>query len=172
MSAASVIKIDSPAALAEGAPARRLVYMVLLLAVKDRAAEVQFEPSPPDREWKLRYKVGGAWYEMAPVPLQAPISQEVRRLAGLGLLRRLLTYLGRLATGGVPAREKRLRLLVAGHAVDLGVTVEPARVGGGGWAEAVALRLPEGELPSEEARRILTDYVQSLPPTESSDSEA
>jgi type IV pilus assembly protein PilB len=162
----SVIEIESQGALSSGPPVRRLVYMVLLLAVKDRATEVLFEPSPPDREWKVRYNVGRAWHEMVPVPLWVPISREIRRLAGLGLARRLLIRVGRLVTGSSPVQESRVRLLVAGRAVDLGVSVEPPTLGGAGTAEAVALRLPDGELPCEEARRILTEYLQSRPATD------
>jgi type IV pilus assembly protein PilB len=172
MSDTSVIEIDGQAALAGGPPVRRLVYMVLLLAVKDRATEVRFEPSPPDREWKLRYHVDRVWYEMVPVPLRVPISREVGRLAGLGLARRLRSSLARLVTGSRPAQETRVRLRVAGRAVDLGVTIGPAEVGGAGRADAVAVRLPEGDLPSEEARRILTEYTQSRPATESWPDEA
>jgi hypothetical protein len=160
MGGSVVIELASHAATSAGAPVRKLVYMVLLLAIKDRAAEVQFEPSPSDGVWKLRYRIGGAWYEMAPVPLRVPISREIRRLAGLGLPLRLRTLL-RSLTRDAGEREARVRLLVAGQAVYVGFTFEPAGVGGASRTEVVALRLPEGELPSEEARQILMEYLRS-----------
>jgi type IV pilus assembly protein PilB len=168
MSDTPVITINDHAALLCAAPVRRLVYMVLLLAVKDRATEVQFEPCPPDGEWRLRYNIDDNWYEMVPVPLYVPISRELHRLAGLGLARRLAGYVGRLVRGGRAAQERRVRLLIAGHAVDLRVTFEPVRDGDPGREEAVALHLAAGELPFGDAHRILTEYLQSPRPTESS----
>ena len=43
-----------------------VVALVLLLAVKDRAAEVRFEPK--GEEYCLRYLVEGNYYEMVPPP--------------------------------------------------------------------------------------------------------
>lgn len=124
MGSNAVIEIDSHAALSASAPVRKLVYMVVLLAIKDRATEVQFEPSSLEGVWKIRCMIDGAWYEMVPVPLQLPISQEIRRLAKLGLTHRLWTLLRRFTRGAVEP-EVRVRLLVAGRAVDLGITFEP-----------------------------------------------
>src|SRR5438105_301035 len=104
MSGAS-IKIDSHSALSGSVRVRQLVYLVLLRAIKDRATEVHFEPSAPDGEWKLRYHVAHAWYELVPVPLHVPISKEIRKLAGLGLARSLWAYLRRLVTSRGAAQE-------------------------------------------------------------------
>lgn len=47
-------------------PVRKLWAMVLMLALKDKASEVRYEP------WRnkdtLRYRVGGVYYEMIPPP--------------------------------------------------------------------------------------------------------
>jgi type IV pilus assembly protein PilB len=37
-------------------------------AIKERASDIHFEPF--EREFKIRYRVDGALYEMAPPPVQ------------------------------------------------------------------------------------------------------
>jgi hypothetical protein len=162
--------ISSGADLRDATSARRLVWMVLLLAIKDRATELQFKPSPSNYEWKLRCKLDGIWRELVPVPLQVPISQEIRKLSGLSLSHRLVRFLVRLARGSGAVREEHFRLLVAGHTVDLAMTIEPARLAEAVGAKIVALRLPE-VLPSDEACRVLNEILESesswSPPTQS-----
>jgi type IV pilus assembly protein PilB len=52
--------------MANQAPVIRFVNLVLLQAVKDRASDIHFEPF--ENEFKIRYRVDGALYEMARRP--------------------------------------------------------------------------------------------------------
>jgi len=51
---------------AGSAPVIRYVNLVLYSAVKERASDIHFEPF--EKEFKIRYRVDGALYEMAPPP--------------------------------------------------------------------------------------------------------
>src|SRR5205085_342126 len=96
MSSYAVVEIGGSQAVDHQVPARKLVYLMLLLAVADQATEVQLEPSLTDEGWNVRYLVGGICYEMVPVPLEIPISRTIRRMARLGrtdgLLRRFVPW--------------------------------------------------------------------------------
>ena len=61
--------------MAEAAPVRKLLNMVLLLAIKDKASDIHFEPF--EEEYKMRYRVDGVLYELVPPPrhLAPAISQ-------------------------------------------------------------------------------------------------
>src|SRR5438874_2223185 len=48
-------------------PARKLLQMVFLLSVKDRATEIHLEPQQD--AFRMTYKVGGTYYDMVPPPL-------------------------------------------------------------------------------------------------------
>ena len=52
------------AALADSAPVRKLLNMVLLLAIKDHASDIHFEPF--EDEFRIRIKADGVLYEMVP----------------------------------------------------------------------------------------------------------
>ena len=54
------------AGLANEAPIVRFVNLVLFQAVKDRASDIHFEPF--ETEFRIRYRVDGALYEMSPPP--------------------------------------------------------------------------------------------------------
>ena len=56
---------------ANAAPIIRYVDLVLLQAMKERASDIHFEPFEDD--FKIRYRVDGALYEMAP-----PVESEYR----------------------------------------------------------------------------------------------
>src|SRR5258708_4072952 len=52
--------------MADAAPIRKLLNMVLLLAIKDQASDIHFEPF--EDEFKIRVKADGVLYEMVPPP--------------------------------------------------------------------------------------------------------
>src|ERR1017187_407345 len=52
--------------LASQAPIVRFVNLILFQAIQDRASDIHFEPF--EDEFKIRYRVDGALYEMAPPP--------------------------------------------------------------------------------------------------------
>jgi type IV pilus assembly protein PilB len=165
----SVIDLNNRETIARALSVRRLVYLVLLLAIRDRATDVEFEPSPPDGLWKIRYRVDGVWYEMVPVPLHVPVSQEIQRLAGMHFGRHPLTYLGQVVTtiaGRVMCRAGYIRLHVGGQAIDIAVTIQPTRARDARGRELAVLCLPKGPLPTAVARRLLLDYLREQPPRE------
>jgi hypothetical protein len=136
MSTIPVIDIANADAVAAQLPVRRLVSLVLLLAVKDRATEVRFEPSVADGEWKLRYEIDGRWYDMAPVPLDVPISREIRRLG-----------------------ERTIRWAISGQAVE--ITVLLSRAGRDSrQPETAVLRLPHPTGAADQAGRVLGEYLE------------
>ena len=54
------------ASLANETPIVKFVNLVLEQAIKDRASDIHFEPF--EEEFKIRYRVDGALYEMSPPP--------------------------------------------------------------------------------------------------------
>jgi type IV pilus assembly protein PilB len=146
-----VIEIGQADTVAGQAPVRRLLSIVLLLALKDRATEVRFEPSESDGEWKLRYEVADHWYEMVPVPLDVPISQEVRQIAGL-----------RSSFWKKAPNEGTLRVVISGQSVEIMALIQASERGSRS-RETVILRLPPTPFPVEEAGRILREYLGTHP---------
>ena len=111
-------------ALADSAPVRRLLNMVLLLAIKDRASDLHFEPF--EEEFRIRVKADGILYEMVPPPrhLAFAITTRIKVMANLDIAERRLPQDG------------RIELTVGGHPVDLRVAVLPTMFG-----ESVVLRI-------------------------------
>ncbi|MDD4102243.1 MAG: ATPase, T2SS/T4P/T4SS family [Kiritimatiellae bacterium] len=109
---------------AAAAPVIRFVNLVLYQAVTDRASDIHFEPFETD--FKIRYRVDGALYEMSPPPrrLALPIISRIKVMSGLNIAERRVPQDGRIA------------LTVAGHSVDLRVSCLPTAHG-----ESVVLRV-------------------------------
>ena len=61
-----VTDLTSIEALAESAPVRKLLNMVLLLAIRDGASDIHFEPF--ETEFRIRLKADGVLQEMVPPP--------------------------------------------------------------------------------------------------------
>ena len=98
--------------------------MVLLLAIKDHASDLHFEPF--ENEFKIRIKADGVLYEMVPPPrhLAFAITTRIKVMANLDIAERRLPQDG------------KIRLAVGGHPVDLRVAVLPTLFG-----ESVVLRV-------------------------------
>lgn len=111
-------------ALADSAPVRKLLNMVLLLAIKDHASDIHFEPF--EDEFRIRIKAEGVLYEMVPPPrhLAFAITTRVKVMANLDIAERRLPQDG------------RIELMVGGHPVDLRVSVLPTMFG-----ESVVMRV-------------------------------
>ena len=58
--------LTSVEAMADSAPVRKLLNMVFLLAIKDQASDLHFEPF--ENEFKIRIRADGVLYEMVPPP--------------------------------------------------------------------------------------------------------
>jgi type IV pilus assembly protein PilB len=118
------IDLTSVEALADSAPVRKLLNMVLLLAIKDHASDLHFEPF--EDEFKIRIKADGVLYEMVPPPrhLAFAITTRIKVMANLDIAERRLPQDG------------RIELTVGGHPVDLRVSVLPTMFG-----ESVVMRV-------------------------------
>jgi type IV pilus assembly protein PilB len=81
---------------ANAAPIVRYVDLVLLQAIKERASDIHFEPFEDD--FKIRYRVDGALYEMAPPPLHlsTAIISRVKVMSNLNIAERRLPQDGRI----------------------------------------------------------------------------
>ncbi len=109
---------------ANAAPVVRFVNLVLYQAVQDRASDIHFEPF--ENEFKIRYRVDGALYEMAPPPkhLALPVTSRLKVISGLNIAERRLPQDG------------RIQLNVAGRTIDFRVSTLPTQFG-----ESVVLRV-------------------------------
>lgn len=96
MVAAETDDDDLVAGLANEAPIVRFVNLVLLQAVKDRASDIHFEPF--ETEFRIRYRVDGALYEMSPPPkhLALPVVSRIKVMANLNISERRLPQDGRI----------------------------------------------------------------------------
>ncbi|MBI3823541.1 MAG: Flp pilus assembly complex ATPase component TadA, partial [Planctomycetes bacterium] len=82
------IDLDKLIEESDAAPVRKLLNMVMLLAIKDRASDIHFEPF--EDEFKIRYRVDGALYEMSPPPkhLALPMISRLKVMANLNISER------------------------------------------------------------------------------------
>jgi len=84
-------------ALANEVPIVKFVNLVLQQAVVDRASDIHFEPF--ETEFRIRYRVDGALYEMAPPPkyLALPVISRIKVMAGLNISEKRLPQDGRIS---------------------------------------------------------------------------
>ena len=119
-----VLDLAGAEALADSAPVRKLLNMVLLMAIKEHASDLHFEPF--ETEFKIRIRSDGMLYEMVPPPrhLAFAITTRVKVMANLNIAERRLPQDGRIP------------LTVGGHPVDLRVSILPTMFG-----ESVVMRI-------------------------------
>ena len=88
--------IASMEAAANSRPVVRFVNLVIYQAVQDRASDIHFEPF--ENEFKIRYRVDGALYEMAPPPrhLALPVTSRLKVISGLNIAERRVPQDGRI----------------------------------------------------------------------------
>lgn len=81
---------------ANSAPIIRYVDLVLYQAIKEKASDIHFEPF--ENEFKIRYRVDGALYEMAPPPvhLALPIISRVKVMSNMNIAERRVPQDGRI----------------------------------------------------------------------------
>ncbi|HEY8962192.1 MAG TPA: GspE/PulE family protein [Luteolibacter sp.] len=81
---------------ANSAPIIRYVDLVLYQAIKEKASDIHFEPF--EKDFKIRYRVDGALYEMAPPPvhLALPIISRVKVMANMNIAERRVPQDGRI----------------------------------------------------------------------------
>ena len=129
--------LTSVEALAESAPVRKLLNMGLLLAIRDGASDIHFEPF--ESEFRIRLKAEGVLQEMVPPPkhLSFAITTRIKVMANLDFAERRLPQDG------------RIELNVGGHPVDLRVSVLPTLFG-----ESVVMRVLDRGVVSLDLNKI------------------
>ncbi len=131
------IDLDTIKELADSNPVKRLVNMVLLEAIRHRASDVHFEPF--EDEFKMRYRIDGALYEMLPPPknIAVAIASRIKVMADLDIAERRVPQDG------------RIELVVQNQPVDLRVSVLPTMFG-----ESVVMRVLDRSNISLDVERI------------------
>ncbi len=109
---------------ANAAPIIKFVNTVIAQAIQARASDIHFEPF--EDCFKIRYRVDGALYEMAPPPksLSDAVTSRIKVMSGLNIAERRVPQDGRIET------------VMAGRSVDLRVSTLPTQFG-----ESVVLRV-------------------------------
>jgi type IV pilus assembly protein PilB len=110
--------------LANEAPIVKFVNLVLFQAIQDRASDIHFEPF--ETEFRIRYRVDGALYEMSPPPkhLALPVISRLKVMSNLNISEKRVPQDG------------RINYTVANRQVDLRVSTLPTLFG-----ESVVLRV-------------------------------
>jgi len=118
-------------------PIIRFVNLVLSQAIKDKASDIHFEPF--DKEFKIRYRIDGALYEMSPPPreLAIPIISRIKVIGNLNIAERRLPQDG------------KVRLTISGRPVDLRISTLPTQFG-----ESVVLRVLDQNATTLELEKL------------------
>lgn len=148
---------------------RKMLILILLLALKDWATGLRFEPYPvEDGEGcsglalRLQCEVNGTFLDLVPPPHSAWLSilKDLKEMAGLSTSRRLIgDRLRRLASriGGrpVPPRQGRFHMSLGEAMLDAELIAWPSDLG-----DRVVLKLPAGskaisDSADAEMRRVI-----------------
>ena len=118
------IDLEDIKAMSESQPVKKLLNLVLLQAIRDKASDIHFEPF--EDEFKMRYRIDGVLYEMVPPPrhIALAVASRIKVMANLDIAERRLPQDG------------RIELNVGGRPVDLRVSVLPTMFG-----ESVVMRV-------------------------------
>ena len=110
--------------LAHQVPVVKLLNLVLIQAIKDKASDLHFEPF--EDQFKIRYRVDGMLYEMIPPPrhLALAVTSRIKVMAGMDIAERRL------------AQDGRIELNMGGREVDLRISTLPTLYG-----ESVVIRI-------------------------------
>lgn len=123
--------------LANQAPVVKLLNLILIQAVQDKASDIHLEPF--EDQFKVRYRVDGALYEMSPPPksLALALISRVKVMANLDIAERRLPQDGRILMD------------VGQHTVDLRVSTLPTVYG-----ESVVMRVLDKSVVSLNLNQI------------------
>ena len=130
---------------ANATPIIRFVDLILYQAIQDRASDIHFEPF--ENEFKIRYRVDGALYEMSPPPrhLALPVISRLKVMANMNIAERRLPQDG------------RIQKHIAGRNVDLRVSTLPTQFG-----ESVVLRVLDRSTVNLDLDMLgMPDYVHN-----------
>ena len=128
---------------ANATPIIRFVDLILYQAIQDRASDIHFEPF--ENEFKIRYRVDGALYEMSPPPrhLALPVISRVKVMANMNIAERRLPQDG------------RIQKHIAGRNVDLRVSTLPTQFG-----ESLVLRVLDRSIVNLDLEALgMPDYI-------------
>ena len=128
---------------ANATPIIRFVDLVIYQAIEARASDIHFEPF--ETEFRIRYRVDGALYEMAPPPrsLAMSVISRIKVMSGLNIAERRLPQDG------------RIQKMVAGRQVDLRVSTLPTQYG-----ESVVLRVLDRSVVNLQLESLgMPDYI-------------
>ena len=133
--------------MANQTPIIRFVNLVLQQAIKDKASDVHFEPF--EDQFRIRYRIDGALYEMAPPPknLAVPVTSRVKVLSNMNI-----------SETRIP-QDGRIKMTIAGRPVDLRVSTLPTQFG-----ESVVLRVLDKSVVNLdlEALSLPDDILQTI----------
>ena len=133
--------------LANQTPIIRFVNLVLKQAIKDKASDVHFEPF--EDVFRIRYRIDGALYEMAPPPrnLAVPVMSRIKVLSNMNI-----------SENRIP-QDGRIKMTIAGRPVDLRVSTLPTAYG-----ESVVLRILDKSVVNLdlEALSLPSDIMDSI----------
>src|SRR6266496_977152 len=127
-------------------PIIRFVDLILYQAIQDRASDIHFEPF--ENEFKIRYRVDGALYEMSPPPrhLALPVISRVKVMANMNIAERRLPQDG------------RIQKHIAGRNVDLRVSTLPTQFG-----ESLVLRVLDRSIVNLDLEALgMPDYIYNF----------
>jgi len=115
--ASESIDLQTLEEMADAAPVRKLLNYVLLVAIRDKASDIHFEPF--EDEFKIRYRIDGVLYEMVPPPKQLAlaIASRIKVMAELDIAQRRMPQDG------------RVELNISGNPVELRVSILPTMFG-------------------------------------------
>ena len=115
--ASESIDLQTLEEMADAAPVRKLLNYVLLVAIRDKASDIHFEPF--EDEFKIRYRIDGVLYEMVPPPkqLSVAIASRIKVMSELNIAERRLPQDG------------RVELNISGNPVELRVSILPTMFG-------------------------------------------
>ena len=131
------IDSNDQAALAESAPVRKLLNLILLTAVKALASDVHFEPF--EDIFRVRNRIDGVLYEMLPVPktLAAALVARIKVMSHLDISERRMPQ-----DGKIPIR-------IGDKEVDLRVSTLPTMFG-----ESVVIRILDRSVVSLDIDKV------------------
>lgn len=111
------VDLDRMTVEVDDAPVVKIVNLVLVQALKEKASDIHLEPF--EKQLKLRYRIDGNLVEATSPPkaLQMPIASRIKILAGLDIAERRLPQDG------------RFRIRVSGKDVDLRISILPTVYG-------------------------------------------
>jgi type IV pilus assembly protein PilB len=131
---------------ANATPIIRFVDLILYQAIQDRASDIHFEPF--ENEFKIRYRVDGALYEMSPPPrhLALPVISRLKVMANMNIAERRLPQDG------------RIQKHIAGRNVDLRVSTLPTQFG-----ESLVLRVLDRSIVNLDLEALgMPDYIYNV----------